>query len=64
MIKLKPKFSSPNATMWINRDYLPVKIVMDFNGAKSTMIFESSKLNIGISSDFSKPPKNVKVKYG
>lgn len=66
VIKLKPKFSSPNATIWISKDYLPVKIVMDFDGVKSTTIFESFKLNIGINDDFFsfKPPKNAKVKYG
>ena len=66
VIKLKPKFSSPNAMIWVSKDYLPVKIVMEFNRAKSTTIFESFKLNIGISDDFFsfKPPKNAKVKYG
>ena len=64
VIKLKPKYTSPNATMWISKDYLPVKIVMDFDGAKSTTIFESFKINTGVSDDFFKPPKNAKIKYG
>lgn len=66
VIKLKPKYTSPNATMWISKDYLPVKIVMDFDGAKSTTIFESFKINTGISDDFFKfkPPEGAKIKYG